>query len=210
TPDFPEQQASICTGDSLWFEGAYVSEAGSYEAAYLNEEGCDSVITLFLEVHPPVETGVNQTDSQLTALANQATFQWLRCDSMGFSPLAGETEAIFSPQQSGEYAVAITSLEGCSDTSACFSFGPPVSIEPNWAASLQLFPNPTSDQVQLLLGQARTLSIRVLDLRGRWMSQQDLHNNTQTVIQLPDSPGVYVIDIRDENGYGVMRKVMKR
>ncbi|MEM7656867.1 MAG: FG-GAP repeat protein, partial [Bacteroidota bacterium] len=28
TPDFPEQQASICTGDSLWFEGAYVSEAG--------------------------------------------------------------------------------------------------------------------------------------------------------------------------------------
>ncbi|MEM7658068.1 MAG: T9SS type A sorting domain-containing protein [Bacteroidota bacterium] len=210
TPDFPEQQTSICTGDSLWFEGAYVSEAGSYEAAYLNEEGCDSVITLFLEVHPPVETGVNQTDSQLTALANQATFQWLQCDSMGFAPVAGETEAIFSPQQSGEYAVAITSLEGCSDTSSCFSFGPPVSIEPNWATSLQLFPNPTSDQVQLILPQPQTLFIQVSDLNGRIVIQQELEKEIQATIGLPDSPGVYVMEIRDQEGYRMIRKIIRQ
>ncbi|MEM7658006.1 MAG: T9SS type A sorting domain-containing protein, partial [Bacteroidota bacterium] len=78
------------------------------------------------------------------------------------------------------------------------------------ATSLQLFPNPTSDQVQLILPQPQTLFIQVSDLSGRIVIQQELEKEIQATIGLPDLPGVYVIEIRDENGYGVMRKVMKR
>jgi hypothetical protein len=211
TPDFPEQSASICTGDSLWFEGDFFSEPGIYEALYQNEEGCDSLITLTLEVYPVVDTSIMQSPGQLMALATDASFQWLQCDSMGLTVILGETNALFTPSQSGEYALAVTNAQGCTDTSACLNFGPPLASQPAWATDLTLFPNPSTGTVQLLFSQPQSrLQIRILDLQGRTISAVHSANDAVVSLELPGPAGLYLIEIQDRQGQRVYRKVVKQ
>ena len=81
--------------------------------------GCDSIITTTLSVNS-VNTTVTQNGSFLNADATQSSYQWLDC-SNGNSVIPGQTNQFFQPQSSGSYAVEITSLAGCVDTSSCFN-----------------------------------------------------------------------------------------
>ena len=53
--------ASICQGDSYAFGGNTLSTAGTYTTTVPAAGGCDSVITLFLTVIPPIQTIQNVT-----------------------------------------------------------------------------------------------------------------------------------------------------
>ncbi len=44
--------ASICNGDSFYFDGSYYNAAGIYTHSYTNQYGCDSFKVLDLYVHP--------------------------------------------------------------------------------------------------------------------------------------------------------------
>lgn len=54
-------QASICEGDSYQFDGILLSDAGTYNATYLSENGCDSTVTLVLEILPLQNTAIEAT-----------------------------------------------------------------------------------------------------------------------------------------------------
>ncbi len=47
-----DQQEDICEGDSYSFQGSILTEAGEYETTLVSSGGCDSVITLTLQVNP--------------------------------------------------------------------------------------------------------------------------------------------------------------
>ncbi|HLP92787.1 MAG TPA: T9SS type A sorting domain-containing protein [Saprospiraceae bacterium] len=52
-------EATICAGDSYDFGDQNLTDAGVYEAIYTAENGCDSVVTLTLEVLPTQETALS-------------------------------------------------------------------------------------------------------------------------------------------------------
>lgn len=54
-------EATICNGDSYEFVGENLTDAGIYEAILIAENGCDSVVTLTLNVLPTQETALSAT-----------------------------------------------------------------------------------------------------------------------------------------------------
>ena len=53
--------ASICQGRVFELEDLSVSEAGSYDIMYESAEGCDSIVTVILEVDPPIAETIEGT-----------------------------------------------------------------------------------------------------------------------------------------------------
>jgi len=83
--------ATICEGESYSFNGESLTAAGTYTATQTGQNGCDSVITLVLNVLP-----VSKTNIDATVCANE-----------GY-PFAGQLLS-----QSGVYNLTLQSENGC-------------------------------------------------------------------------------------------------
>lgn len=79
--------------------------------------GCDSIAITNIRVII-INTMVTQNNNSLTALDTVSSLRWINCDS-GSMISSGDTNLLFSPTINGNYAVEITTEEGCIDTSSC-------------------------------------------------------------------------------------------
>ena len=106
--------------DSLVWNGVNYTSSGIYNQTLTNVSGCDSVVTLDLGIIA-VDTSVSYTisSSTLTAIATNATYQWLDCNNNN-TPIIGETNQSFSPTSNGSYAVEVTQ-NGCTAVSSCYT-----------------------------------------------------------------------------------------
>jgi hypothetical protein len=119
--------------------------AGVYYDTLMNVNGCDSIITLNLTVNTP-NTSVTQAGANLTSNATSATYQWLSCPS--YSLIVGETNQSFTATANGDYAVAVT-VNGCTDTSACYTVIGIGIQESNAVSSFSVYPNPVSNTLYI-------------------------------------------------------------
>ncbi|MDR2008900.1 MAG: hypothetical protein LBQ22_00260, partial [Bacteroidales bacterium] len=113
------ESAAICEGDTYDFFGTELTEANTYRHTLQSVEGCDSVIVFTLTVNS-VDVSVTfytLEGNALSAVAENAQYQWLDCNN-DYSEIEGATDRIFSPVQSGDYAVEITQND-CTDISEC-------------------------------------------------------------------------------------------
>ncbi|WP_372933826.1 PKD domain-containing protein [Mariniphaga sediminis] len=69
-----EKSAEICEGESYTFEGAVYTESGEYSHTFTSVNGCDSVITLTLTVHPTYNVMYAGEDASSNYLVND-TFE---------------------------------------------------------------------------------------------------------------------------------------
>lgn len=78
--DSLQLQESICPGDSLLFEGTFISNPGNYAALVTDQNGCDSIISLQLSFFPlstdPVVYEICAGDSLFVAN------QWINSDTV--------------------------------------------------------------------------------------------------------------------------------
>ena len=85
---------NICEGESYEFDGILIADAGTYTAVFLDENGCDSTVTLVLGILP-----VQNTTLDATICANETyTFD-------------GETYG-----DPGTYTAVLTGANGCDST----------------------------------------------------------------------------------------------
>ncbi len=105
------------SGNSVWMN------TGVYEDTLIamSSDGGDSIITIDLTINT-VNSDVEQlsNSADYVAQASNATFQWINCSTNTI--VAGETNMSFTPSESGDYAVIVTSNNSCVDTSSCFTF----------------------------------------------------------------------------------------
>ncbi len=99
------------SGNHTW------ASSGTYKDTILNAKGCDSVITINLNVIEP-DSSITRDGAILKANANGVSYQWLDCNQ-GYKPLTGETNKTLKAPAKGSYAVEV-SEKGCKDTSACY------------------------------------------------------------------------------------------
>jgi len=99
-----------------------------------------------------------------TALQNNASYQWLLCDS-NFLALPGATAASFNPTSSGNYAVRI-SRGTCIDTSDCL-FLHSIGLPEAGSQLLAVFPNPSAGIFRVRWPGAGTYRWTVYDASGR-------------------------------------------
>jgi hypothetical protein len=107
----------ICAGTTYDFNGRILSIAGEYKDTLTTVGGCDSIITLTLEVAPLPTPAITAVQKKLSTTSFES-YQWL----LNNQPLASANSQTYTPDQSGTYRVITTNENNCSDTSAAFEF----------------------------------------------------------------------------------------
>lgn len=163
---------TICEGDSIAFDGGYVSETGYYVDTIPLTVG-DSVIQLTLLVSPEVDlTGVGfelvtafgtilRLDSNFSTAS--VSFQWLDCDDNYAAIPDAILPFLTNVEEGASYTVEITDVTGCGkDTiTECFTV---TSVNELKKGALSIYPNPAVDRLELrfqdeLLGKNVTLVV---------------------------------------------------
>ena len=157
-----------------WIDGnIYTSSNNTATYTLINAAGCDSVVTLDLTINNVNAIVVVVDDSTLQAQSFTAgiMYQWVDCNN-NFAPIVGETNAIFTTQTSGYYAVEVT-LNNCSVISDCYTITSPVGIDfLDTRCTIQLFPIPTTNDLTISLKGIDIVDIVIIDTQGKVLLQQ--------------------------------------
>ncbi len=137
------------------------------------------------------------------------SYQWL----LAGQPVAGATDSIFMPLQSGIYAVITTTVNGCTYQSGEISFTVSSTALPANVTKFSLAPNPTADQAMLSmeLKRAENTIISMTDSQGRTVfSQSRQEQKIALPIDLRALPvGTYFVQVQTEKG-SFVRQLVRR
>ena len=162
----------------------------------INSNGCDSVINLDLTI-TNINTLVNiVNDSTLQSQSVDVgiIYQWLDCNN-NFMPIPGENNSIFITQITGDYAVKLT-LNDCSETSDCYSINSTTGsniLEVNH--QIQIFPNPTTNNLTISLEGIDFIDIIILDIQGKVLSKQSYLYDQDQINLSNINTGTYFLKI---------------
>ncbi|HZG00425.1 MAG TPA: T9SS type A sorting domain-containing protein [Chitinophagales bacterium] len=186
--------------------GQTYTASGTYHQTLTNADGCDSVITLDLIVNN-VDAVVTQVGNTLSVDVPIASYQWVDCGNQ-FSPIANETAQTFAPSANGNYAAIVTS-SGCVDTSACLAFVAVGASDVEFARAIQAFPNPASDQINLVTDQNLSGAIlRVMTPAGNIVLETHMDRSSGYDINICDLPqGLYFVEIVRSNEAARLRVI---
>ncbi len=142
-----------------------------------------------------VDTSVQVSTNTLTANVLNATYQWMDCYSN--SPINGAVYSSFIPTANGQYAVQII-LDGCIDTSSCYTISNAGIIEPNFLSYLKVYPNPTTNKFSIDLGSNyEEIVVSINDVIGNKMKKLHFKNMQLFNIDMNDQlAGVYFVTIK--------------
>lgn len=173
--------------------GMIYDSSGLYLILTTNAEGCDSTISLQLDI-TRIDSTVLLDSFALTAVATGFTYQWLDC-SNGNSPIPGATNQSYTPTSNGLYAVEISDSL-CSTVSDCYSFFVVgnKSIEPY--SALQVYPNPTNNLLTIKRKDKQVIQIRLINSIGQVvLSKESAASSLDLELEIYPS-GLYYLNIR--------------
>lgn len=185
-------------------------ESGQYRARLVGlcNSALSSVVNLQHEsVIPPLVVAIG--NEFVANGGSGASYQWL----LNGQPIAGATDSIYVPVQSGDYAVIITSANGCTFHSGEIPFVVSGTVLPANVTKFSLAPNPTSDQAVLTmeLQRGENTTISLTDSQGRTIFSQS-HQDQKIVlpIDLRGLPaGTYFLHVQTEKG-AFVRQLVRR
>jgi hypothetical protein len=157
-----------------------------------NAAGCPLTTTLNLTINT-VDVLTTVADPTITVNASGASYQWIDC-SNGNAIIPGATAQSFTPTTNGNYAVIVTTAN-CSDTSACQTINS-VGIDEMDASNIEVYPNPTSDKVQIILGKGyQNTSVKLLNALGQAILHKTYTSTNEITFEIEGAPGVYFLEI---------------
>jgi len=207
----PIDSVSVCSGSSYIFMDGFtannITSQTSHDIYYTSIQGCDSIIQTIVYPLPAINSMITVGFNELISNYPQGSdyyHQWLDCQS-GYYPLLGETNASYTSVLDGIYAVVVTDLNGCADTSACelFDFN---GLEEN-TSGITVYPNPTNGQIYIAFDHVNEFSsIRVLDALGQEVEVISMLNASM-IINLPHANGIYYLQFISSSGQSFTRVI---
>jgi len=192
-PDFEYSDMTICANDSIYLGNNWQNEAGEY----WDHAGCGEVLVTTLSFYDEINTEVSIDAGTLSAMENDAEYQWLDCDN-GYSPIEGETNQSFTPQEVGDFAVEITHNGACADTSDCY-VSHFVAIEKVNNSVFNITPNPSTGVFNLNVSSdinSNDTKVTITNMAGEIVYQSHLLSATSMQIDISDqADGMYFLQI---------------
>jgi len=180
---------------------------GSYDVSFIAGDpacGADTIIAAGLITVNALPAAPTVTQINSTTLESSSTTgnQW---NNTG-GPISGENGQTFSPPASGDYTVTFTDGNGCTSTSAPFSFVVN-SIEDEILEAGTVFPNPSNQLFTIRLNNPLLNGIiQLIDTKGSVLVQNRF-NGVMMQFDRGELPaGIYIIKVVDEIGQPVLMK----
>ena len=186
----------VTCSEFTWIDGNTYLSSGEATHILFGEavSGCDSMITLHLTMDI-LNLGVKYINDHIpTLIANESgrKYQWIDCDNN--TDVFGETNQVFTPTRSGNYAVIIDGAI-CTDTSECIAVAS-VGIEKlDIFSKVSIYPNPTDGIVKVDLGGLYETDINVFNTQGQLVYFKHHSGAATHQFELNESPGIYYMEL---------------
>ena len=200
-----EQTLTGCDGYSVTVGNNTYTSTGIYTDVLTSVDGCDSTVITNLTIEDEIDVTVSVDGNIISANQTGLAYQWIDC-STG-NELLGFTDASYTVEEDGNYAVIITS-GNCSDTSECVSVVA-TSIEDDIQFQLNIYPNPATNYFIIEANSNLIESAALLNDLGQQVKTISLTNNISRV-DVSDLPkGMYLVQIAFKNdGNMLFKKVI--
>ncbi len=181
--------ATACSGYLIPDSSGYWDATGTYSWTYTqatgSSAGCDSIVLYDLTIDT-VDTRTAVNGIVLSALATNATYQWVNCSDS--SAITGATNASYVATANGDYAVQVTQ-GNCTEWSDCISVTTIGLEESNMLD--KIYPNPTAGTVVVPNDLVGTTMV-ITDLAGNTVARIGVESTT---VIMPDelANGLYLL-----------------
>lgn len=203
TPPSSSITASSCFSYTVPSGNQTYTTNGIYNDTLPSSGGCDSIITISLTIEEVDLTVLNNgTYLQVNSLG--ISHQWLDCPAL--TPISGAVNSVFIPTTVGSYAVIITNLSGCVDTSACSFIN--VGLENLTNNHINIYPNP-SDNFINISGLTSPANIQIVDALGKVIFTISSYTSSDLINIEKLISGLYFIQI-SEKDYLTTRTFIKK
>jgi len=186
----------VCAGTRYIFPDGEerIIESPTIQSSHFTGSGQDTTIITNIRITEPLVSDVLMKDDTLMAIAQDVNYQWLDCGD-GYNPLAGETNQLFVPETTGQYAVELTGAS-CVDTSQCVYIIITGTSSIHATIPIRCFPNPSLGTVHLDLGAVQdALHFTMTDMTGRIIQRSVMQDVQHLDIVMPEAKGIYVIHL---------------
>ena len=184
------------------------SPGGQYDITYTTAGNCPNSSTESITIIE-VDNSVSGNGNILTANLSGATYQWLDCDN-GFALLIGETNQSYTATNSGNYAVKVTQ-NGCSSISDCINVTSIGIIENSFGENFKVFPNPTSGNLSINLGDRySSIKAALFSIDGKLLGNYIFNNTNQIELLIEHPSGFYFIELSSSDNNMALVKVLKK
>jgi len=133
-------------------------------------------------------------------------YQWYLNDN----PIAGANSINYTPIITGDYTVEVVFSNGCPTVSPPYSFSSTLVIDNYFNQSIVLYPNPTSKSINLeLTNLHEAIIVNLRDLSGKLITTKKYYNTNNITFEIDQSPGIYIIEITNQEGVSAIYKIIK-
>jgi len=182
--------AAACSQYMIPDSSGYWDATGTYSWTFNQvsgaSAGCDSIVTYDLTIYT-VDTRTSVNGIVLSALATNATYQWVNCGDSTL--ITGANSATYVASANGDYAALITQ-GNCTEWTDCISVTT-IGLEERSPNGVVVYPNPSKGTVHILHVE-EGVKIEILDIYGRKVGEFAIESGT---IELPTHlvNGMYVL-----------------
>lgn len=193
----------VACGDSFTLNNQTYNASGTYRQLLPGTVQCDSLVVFNLTLSQVAEPIITVDEFVLGLTQTYATYQWIK-DGI---ELSGAITPTYHVTENGDYQVAVTNDEGCTDTSAIYVVdNVSTSDVSGLGQQIKVYPNPTSNQ--LTISSPTKVNAILFSIDGR----QVLHVENARSISLNGLlSGLYILQLSDTEGHVIKyEKIVKQ
>lgn len=179
-----------------------VTQSGSYSVTVYNGD-CFASQSVQLDLVSLPTPSITTNGNTLACSISGSNYQWF----LNGVAIPGANSQFYQATQSGFYNVEISS-GACSNSSEILNFTL-IGIDEATSNEVQLYPNPTAEEVTLVCSQGVIVHVQVFDVSGKMVCSSNPNTSVCRLNTAPLASGTYSVRIATSEGQILVKSLMR-